>query len=705
MNIDNLNDKQKEAVINTDGPMLVLAGAGSGKTKVLTTKIAYLIEEKNVDPTSILAITFTNKAANEMKSRVENMLGIDSKMIQISTFHSFGLSIIKQHYQKLGYKSNFTIIDSDDVLSTVKRILKDKNLDPKFFNPKTIRNKISSAKNELMTPDELDKYTNSELDEVTVSVYREYQNKLKVNNSLDFDDLLMLPIVLFNEYPEALEYYQERFKYILIDEYQDTNQVQYILTKMLSAKYKNICVVGDPDQSIYGFRGSNYRNILNFEKDYKNTKTILLEQNYRSTKNILSAANDIIKNNKNRKEKDLWTENDTGIKIKYKRCGDEKEEANYCVSNVKKLVKEGESLENIAVLYRTNAQSRNIEEAFLRENIPYKVVGSFYFYNRKEIKDLICYLKLIYNTSDDISLNRVINVPKRGIGLKTMENLTTKANILNESIFNTIESGKELEFKKMILDFQDLSEVLTLTELVELILDKTGMRKELELEDTIESQSRLENLEEFKSITKNFEDRYGVISLAEFLDEISLVSDVEEHKNQTDVVTLMTVHSAKGLEFDNVFIVGLEEGIFPHSMCLYSNDEVEEERRLCYVAVTRARKNLSLVNTKKRLLFGQDQFNPPSRFIGEISDEYLDKEELKEPRHGIFNKAFNNSNIDSTEEYTLGEKVKHDKYGEGVIIGIDKSILTIAFAHPHGIVKIMKGHKSIKKLDVIEIDI
>ena len=699
MNIDSLNDKQKEAVINTDGPMLILAGAGSGKTKVLTTKVAYLIEEKNVDPTSILAITFTNKAANEMKSRVEGMLGMSAKMIQISTFHSFGLSIIKKYYEKLGFKSNFTIIDSDDVLSTIKRILKDMNLDPKFFNPKTIRNKISSAKNELMDPDELDRFTNNEIDEVTVKVYREYQNKLKVNNSLDFDDLLMLPIILFNENKDILAYYQEKFKYILIDEYQDTNQVQYILTKMLSAKHKNICVVGDPDQSIYGFRGSNYKNILNFEKDYKDTKTILLEQNYRSTKNILGAANDIIKNNKNRKEKDLWTDNDLGLKIKYKRCADEKDEANYVVSNVKRLIKEETPLREIAVLYRTNAQSRNIEEAFLRENISYKVVGSFYFYNRKEIKDLICYLKLIYNTSDDISLNRIINVPKRGIGLKTMESLTTKANILNDSIFNIIDNGKELEFKKMILEFQEASEELSLTELVDLVLDKTGIRKELELEDTIESQSRLENLEEFKSITKSFEDRYGVISLSEFLDEISLVSDIEEHRDQIDVVTLMTVHSAKGLEFDNVFIIGLEEGIFPHSMCLYSPSEVEEERRLCYVAVTRARKSLTLINTKKRLLFGQDSYNPPSRFVGEISEEYLDKEDDKEIKSKTFNKMFSDSNINKYEEYSLGEKIIHDKYGEGVIISVDKSILTIAFAHPHGIIKIMKGHKSLKKVE------
>ena len=698
MNLDNLNEKQKEAVINTDGPMLILAGAGSGKTKVLTTKIAYLIEEKKVDPTSILAITFTNKAANEMKERVQNMLGISSNMIQISTFHSFGLSIIKRHYEKLGFKSNFTIIDSDDSLSTVKRILKDMNLDPKIFNPKTIRNKISSAKNELMSPSELDKYSNNEIDEVTVKVYEGYQKKLMLNNSLDFDDLLMLPITLFNENKEVLAYYQEKFKYILIDEYQDTNHVQYILTKMLSAKYKNICVVGDPDQSIYGFRGSNYKNILNFEKDYKNTKVILLEQNYRSTKNILNAANDVIKNNKNRKEKDLWTDNDLGLKIKYKRCEDEKDEAYYVVSNVKKLINNGVKKEDIAILYRTNAQSRNIEEAFLKENIPYKVVGAFYFYNRKEIKDLISYLKLIYNTSDDISLNRIINVPKRGIGLKTMENLTIKANLLNESIFNTIDSGKELEFKKLILELQKVSEDLSLTELVDLVLDKSGIRKELELEDSIESQSRLENLEEFKSITRNFENTYGIVSLSEFLDEISLVSDVEEHKNQTDVVTLMTVHSAKGLEFDYVYIIGLEEGIFPHSMSLYDPNEIEEERRLCYVAITRAKKHLTLLNTKRRLLYGQDSFNPPSRFIEEINDEYLDKDIIKNTDSKL-SKIFKSSNINSYEEYKAGEKVKHDKYGEGVIIGVDTSILTIAFPHPHGIVKIMKGHKSLKKID------
>ena len=698
MNLDNLNNEQKEAVINTEGPMLILAGAGSGKTKVLTTKIAYLIKNNNVDPYNILAITFTNKAANEMKTRVNNLIDSTSDM-QISTFHSFGLSIIKKHYKLLDLKSNFTIIDSDDSLLTVKKILKEMNLDPKYYNPKMIRNKISSAKNELVDPLELSNFSNNEIDDIVVKVYEKYQAKLKANNSVDFDDLLMLPIILFNKNKSVLEYYQNRFKYILIDEYQDTNKVQYILTKYLSAKYKNICVVGDPDQSIYGFRGSNYKNILNFEHDYKNTKVIMLKQNYRSTKNILGVANSVIKNNKNRKEKELWTKNDSGSKVVYKRLDDEKSEAKYVCEKIKELILNNEPREEIAVLYRTNAQSRNIEDALLKSNIPYKVVGSFYFYNRKEIKDLIAYLKLIYNPNDDLSLERIINVPKRGIGLKTMENLTTKASILNDSIFNIIDSGKELEFKKLILSFIDESEDMTLTELVDLILDKTGIRSELEKEDTIESNSRLENLEEFKSVTKSFEDKFGVISLSEFLDEISLVSDLEEYKNRKDVVTLMTVHSAKGLEFDNVFIIGLEENIFPHTLSLNSNDDLEEERRLFYVATTRARKNLYLLNSKKRLLFGQDGYNEVSRFIFEIDKDFLQLEKEKNKVSALDNKVKRaNNNIDSNCSYELGEKVSHQEFGIGVIVGIDKSVLTIAFEYPVGIKKMIKGHKSIKKI-------
>ena len=688
--LTNLNNKQKEAVLKTEGPTLVLAGAGSGKTKVLTTKIAYLVEEKNVDPSSILAITFTNKAAKEMKNRISAMIGPLAYQMQISTFHSFGLTILKKHYDKVGLEKNFTILDSEDSLSVIKKILKENNYDPKFYNPRVIRNKISSAKNELVSPDQLSKFSASELDEVVVMVYRQYQDKLLINNSVDFDDLLTLPIILFNDYKEVLKSYQEQYKYILVDEYQDTNHVQYILTKMLSAKYKNICVVGDGDQSIYSFRGANYRNIFNFEKDYKDVKTILLEQNYRSTQNILDAANCVIKNNKKRKDKNLWTDNNQGDKIKFKKCQNEKDEANYVINEIKKLISQGVSREDIAILYRTNAQSRNLEEVLLKENIPYKVIGSFYFYNRKEIKDLISYLKLIYNPDDDVSLTRIINVPKRKIGTKTIENIIAKANDLNTSMFNAIDSGKELEFKKLILELQEKTDNLSLTELVELILDKTGIKQELEKEETLESVARLENLEEFKSITKNFEDRYGLISLEEFLNEISLVSDIEEHKDQTDVITLMTIHSAKGLEFKYVFLVGLEEGVFPHSRSLYDEEELEEERRLCYVAITRAREKLWLVCANKRMLYGNDNYNPPSRFINEIDDDFLDKEQF------IKQKMHNNVNINT--DYNIGEKVTHDIYGEGVIITVDKSILTIAFSHPHGIKKIIKGHKSIKKV-------
>ena len=691
MDLSTLNDKQKEAVEWPDGPILVLAGAGSGKTRVLTTKLAYLVNERGVNPYNILAITFTNKAAKEMKERAFKMLGSDAYQMQISTFHSLGLLLIRENYEKLGFEKNFTILDSDDSLTIIKKILKDMNLDPKFYNPRAIRNKISSAKNELMDSNYYSRFANSEYEEIVLEVFRKYEQKVLKNNSMDFDDLLLLPIKLFKKYPEILEKYQDRFKYILVDEYQDTNEAQYILIKMLSKKYKNICVVGDLDQSIYGFRGANFRNILNFEKDYPDAKVIPLEENYRSTGNILNVANDIIKHNKQRKEKNLWTKNDSGPKIRYHRAYDEKDEANYVMEEIKKLIISGEEKSNIAVLYRTNAQSRNMEEALLRENIPYKVVGSFYFYNRKEIKDLISYLKLIYNSNDDVSLMRVINVPKRQIGPKTIENLATKSVDKGVSLYEAIDSGKELEFKKLIEKLKKESENISLTELVELILVESGMRRELEDSKTIDAEIRLENLEEFKSITKNFEENNGVISLEEFLLEISLVSDMEEHKNNNDVVTLMTIHSAKGLEFDHVFIIGLEEGLFPHSNCLDSLDEIEEERRLCYVAVTRAKKTLTLVNTRRRMLYGNTNSNPPSRFISEISDEYLDKDVKEEVK---FNKE---EMIDKTAEYSVGDHVIHDIYGEGVVVAIG-SVLSIAFSHPYGIKKIMKGHKSIRKV-------
>ena len=453
MNIDNLNDKQKEAVLYNDGPLLIIAGAGAGKTKTLTTKIAYLIEENYAMPYNILAITFTNKAAKEMKDRLYTLIGSLAKEVQVSTFHSFGLKLLRENFQALGYERNFVIMDSDDSLTVVKKILKDMNCDPKSYNPRAIRNKISSCKNEMMTPQVYERYAISEYEKVVYQVYEKYEEKLRKNNSVDFDDLLLLPIKLFREHQDILERYQELYQYILIDEYQDTNEAQYILTKMISSKNRKITCVGDDSQSIYSFRGANYKNILNFEKDYKDAKTILLEENYRSTSNILDAANQVIRNNKQRKDKNLWTSRGAGEKIKYYRAFNEKDEAQYIIRKTKELVNKGVEYKDIAVLYRTNAQSRVIEEEMLKENIPYRVIGSFYFYSRKEIKDLIAYLRLIHNSKDNISLLRVINTPKRGIGLKTIENLTEIADKKGISIYEAISSGKELEFKNIIEKF------------------------------------------------------------------------------------------------------------------------------------------------------------------------------------------------------------------------------------------------------------
>jgi len=694
MYLDSLNKEQLEAVKTTEGPLLVLAGAGSGKTKVLTTRVAYLIDELGISPDSILAITFTNKAAKEMKERVIKMLGPIGYQIQISTFHSFGLTILKDHYDKLGYDKNFTILDSDDSLTVVKKILKDMDKDPKQYSPKAIRNRISSAKNELMEPEELSKFSNNEIDELVVNVYKKYKNKLRTNNSLDFDDLLMLPITLFRSNPDILKNYQDKFKYVLIDEYQDTNEAQYLLTKMISARYKNICVVGDNDQSIYSFRGSNYKNILNFEKDYKDAKVIMLERNYRSTKQILDVANDVIKKNTLRKDKNLWTDADGGEKVIYHRAENEKDEAFFVKCQIEELRKTA-PLSEIAVLYRTNAQSRNMEEALLKDNIPYKVVGSMYFYKRKEIKDLLSYLNVIYNSNDDISLLRVINVPKRGIGAKTLENLNIKSNLMGQTLYDAIDSGKELEFKKIIEDIKSVRDNMSLTELVTYVLEKSGMKAELENENTLEAEVRLENLEEFKSITKNFEEDRGIVSLEEFLMELSLVADIEEHKNNTDVVTLMTVHSAKGLEFDNVFVIGLEEGIFPHANSIDDFNQLEEERRLCYVAITRARKKLWLVNAKRRTIFGMDSMNPASRFLKEIDNNLLISDEKEDT---FVPKIIKKNMIDVNADYNIGDKVVHDTFGHGIVVSVDKSILTIAFPHPVGIKKLMKGHKSIKKI-------
>lgn len=686
-----LNNKQIEAVNHDKGPCLVLAGAGSGKTRVLTERIVKLIEN-GISPFNILAITFTNKAANEMRERVRIRIGDVTDSIFIGTFHSFGLKILRENFNELGYKNNITIIDRDDMNNVIKKILKEAGMNPQNYDLKYIINKISFAKNEGLTPTEFYKYFKADYDQVAGIVYEKYLKILKNNNSVDFDDLLILPLELFKKNKEVLDKYQEHFKYILVDEYQDTNTVQYELCKFLAVKYKNIFVVGDIDQSIYGWRYADYKNVLSFEKEYKNTKVILLEENYRSTKNILEAANSIIKNNKERKDKNLWSNNEEGMKIQYIRCEDERTESKTVIDKIKSLLNEGYNYENFGIFYRTNAQSRVIEEELLKENIPYKVVGSYFFYNRKEIKDLIAYLSLIYNKDDSISLERVINVPKRGIGIKSVENLRNKSVSMNTSMFDAIESGKELEFKNIVLDLIEDSKNMSLPELVNQVLEKSGIKKELKTNYSLENDIRLENLEEFKSITVNFEEK-GIYNLGDFLESIALVSDIGQYKDVTNAVNLMTIHSAKGLEFDVVFILGMEEGIFPHIRSFESENEMEEERRLAYVGITRAKKILYILNSKKRLLFGKTNVNMPSRFINEIDDEFIESNELKE-NNNIYDEMYNEEAV----ILNVGDHVNHDIFGEGVVIFLDGSIAKIAFSHKYGIKQIAINHKSLKKL-------
>ncbi len=689
--LENLNERQKEAIKYTEGPLLILAGAGSGKTKVLTTKIAYLIEEKNINPSNILAITFTNKAAGEMKERLATLIGKNN--VLACTFHSLGVRILRENYDKLGFKKNFVIMDSDDSLVLIKKILKDLGYDPKRFSPYMIRNKISSSKSEFIMPEDYKKFVRREEDDIIYKVYKKYQEILFNNNSVDFDDLLILPIKLFKTYPDILDYYQEKYKYILIDEYQDTNEAQYLLTKYLSSKYRNLCCVGDNDQSIYAFRNANYKNILNFEKDFEDAKVIMLEQNYRSTKTILNAANSVIKNNKLRKDKNLWSDNEEGEKITYYKAYDEIDEAFYIIRKIKEITSAKKNYSDIAILYRTNAQSRVFEQELLKQNIPYKVVGSFYFYSRKEIKDLLAYLRLIHNENDDLSLMRCINTPKRGIGPKTIGEIEKTASFYNTSMFEAIKDGKEKKFKDIILELKEDLQNNTLTDFIDIVLDKTGMKKALQEEKTLEADIRLENLEEFKSVTRSFEERVGVISLEEFLLEISLVSDIEDYKDDPNRISLMTVHSVKGLEFPYVFITGLEEGIFPHKNS-FSSDELEEERRLMYVAITRAKKKLYITSAKKRMLYGVETPSIISRFVKEIDEDLIESENKEEKIVVKKEKML----YDKEQTYNYGDKVIHDSYGEGVVIEVTKTLLTIAFNKNIGIKKILKNHKSIRRV-------
>ncbi len=712
MNIlDKLNKQQLEAVTYKNGPLLVLAGAGSGKTRVLTTRIAHLIEE-GVDPDNILAITFTNKAAGEMKSRIYSLIGYFAKTMQISTFHSFGLRIIKENFEYLGYDKNFVIFDSDDSLTIIKKILKEKNIDTTEFNPRAIRAKISSLKNELITPEKFKRQAFNDFEDVVSSVYSKYEDTLNKNNSLDFDDLLVLPIKLFTAKKDILEKYQEKFKYILIDEYQDTNEAQYKLTKLLASKYKNICCVGDVDQAIYGFRGANYRNILNFEKDYPNTKIINLEENYRSTKTILKAANSVISHNVNRKEKNLFSNLDIGDKISYYRASSGLDEVNFVIDKIKELEHDGVSYKDIVILYRTNAQSRTFEDGLLKANIPYKIIGGVNFYNRLEIKNLLAYLRIIHNPLDDVSLERVINVPKRGIGSKTISNLAITAMEENVSLFDAIKSGKELQFKNLINELREKKDTLPLVDFIDLVLDKSGIKKEYESEKSLEADVRLENLEEFKSVALAFQEETGIISLEDFLLNISLITDNSEVKEEKNAVNLMTIHAVKGLEYDYVFLVGMEENLFPHTNSLMNDEEIEEERRLCYVAITRCKKKLYLTNARIRLLYGQEQINPVSRFISEIDDDLLDNvgikvifndEDIKSEEKKVINQeeVYNNTEV----TYKVNDFVYHDTFGPGKVVSVienkkdpSRTLLKIAFKLPYGVKTLVYSHKNLRKV-------
>jgi len=687
--LDTLNKEQREAVMHIDGPCLVVAGAGSGKTKVLTTRIAYLIES-GIYSSNILAITFTNKAAKEMKDRISKI--VSNNYSFVGTFHSFGLRVIKENYEALGLAKNFTIIDSDDVLSIIKKILKDLGYDIKQVAPSYIRNRISFIKNEMLSDAEIERYFLSEPEKIAKQVYYEYEKVLKKNNVVDFDDLLKLPVELFMKNADILDKYQEKYKYILIDEYQDTNEVQYKLVKLLSNKYRNIFVVGDQNQAIYGFRQANYKNILNFEKDYPDANVVVLNQNYRSTTTILNAANSVIKNNIERKEVNLFSELGEGVKVKYLRSNDGLQEVNLVINEIKSLLDMGYKKNDFAIFYRTNAQSRIYEEAMLKNNFPYKVVGSFYFYKRKEIKDLISYLKLIANHNDDISLKRVINEPKRGIGAKTIESLENEAEINGTSMYDSITSGKELEFKKIIEELSKEAENLSLTELIDAVLEKSGMKDELEKEKNLDSELRIDNLMEFRSITENYQNVTGSVNLEDFLDEISLIADISEHQNQDDAITLMTLHSAKGLEFKVVFMVGMEEGLMPHSNAFCEENGIEEERRLCYVGITRAKERLYLTNAKSRMLYGKDMMNPPSRFISEISSEYIESN-IQEEKKINKDLLYDSEN----EEYKSGEVVTHLSFGRGVVIGVDERFVTVAFDKRFGIKKFLKNYKGLKK--------
>ncbi|AWC27282.1 DNA helicase PcrA [Bacillus cytotoxicus] len=733
--LNGLNPEQQKAVQTTEGPLLLMAGAGSGKTRVLTHRIAYLLGEKGVAPWNILAITFTNKAAREMRERIDTLVGPEAEDIWISTFHSMCVRILRRDIDRIGINRNFTILDASDQLTVVKKIMKERNIDPKKFDPRSILARISNAKNELLSAEKYAKQISiaDPFEKLSSDVYTEYQKRLLKNNSLDFDDLIMTTIHLFERVPEVLEFYQRKFQYIHVDEYQDTNRAQYMLVNKLAARFKNLCVVGDSDQSIYRWRGADISNILSFEKDYENAKVILLEQNYRSTKNILNAANAVIENNINRKPKKLWTENQIGSKISYYRAATEKDEAYFVAKKIRDEVQMGNrKYTDFAVLYRTNAQSRMVEEIFLKSNIPYKIVGGIKFYDRKEIKDILAYLRLIANPDDEISFARIINVPKRGIGATSIDkiiNYGVQNGISLTTVLDEIEhvgvSAKVTkavkEFAGLLHNWVNMQEYLSVTELVEEVIEKTGYRDMLKNERTLESEGRLENLDEFLSVTQTFESQSEDKSLVAFLTDLALVADidrVDEDPTAGEEVILMTMHSAKGLEFPVVFIIGLEEGVFPHTRSLMEEDEMQEERRLAYVGITRAEEELYLSNAQMRTLFGRTNMNAASRFISEIPTELIEPLNETKPKRETFGAKAKVAATTTRSRsqivrptvkttggeqigWAVGDKALHQKWGVGTVVSVkgegDAKELDIAFPSPIGIKRLLAKFAPVTK--------
>lgn len=749
--LEGMNDKQSEAVLTTEGPLLVMAGAGSGKTRVLTHRIAYLIEERHVLPWHILAITFTNKAAREMKERVAKLLGEAGNDVWVSTFHALCVRILRRDIEQLGYNRAFTIADTSEQRTLIKRICEEQNIDTKKFEPRQLLSAISNAKNAMEDPATFAKNHQRPFDRMVARVYEAYQKELERNQTLDFDDLIMKTIELFKKAPETLTYYQNKFHYIHVDEYQDTNDAQYELVHMLAEKYENICVVGDADQSIYGWRGANMNNILNFEHDYPNAHSVMLEQNYRSTQTILKAANEVIANNLERKDKNLWTENGAGEKISYYRAQNEHDEAQFIVKKIQEeRAKHNYQYQDFAILYRTNAQSRVIEETFLKSTVPYTMVGGHRFYDRMEIRDLLAYLTLIVNPLDSMSFERVVNTPKRGIGMTSVERLREFAqesnlpllaaaqNVQNANAISARTRNKIEEFGQLIAALQDEAKVLSITDLTDQVLERTGYLAELQKDKTLQGQTRRENLEEFKSVTAEYdrqhEDDEGMDhlqKLTDFLAGLALVSDQDDVDEAEPAVTLMTLHAAKGLEFPVIFLIGMEEGVFPLSRAMTDNKELEEERRLAYVGITRAKKKLYITNAFSRMLYGHIQRNRPSEFVEEITPELMQSENQNQGERSLSGRisggnsyAFkaatattyqrpsdagkrvapktNTGTGAEKKSWNTGDKVNHKKWGQGTVVSVngtgENMELDIAFPQ-QGVKRLLASFAPITKVE------